>query len=373
MVFSIMYSESISLRDPRILNLVISITGLIIIILLASYLIYTGFTTEYIHIYPLDRDQTIVLPFKLENIIAIYDLRSNQYEASSIIILNGITTSISLARSDTSYAIIFSRGIDLYLIIISVLSILTYITCYIKFSRLHLSKIVIVYNLLFLIIILVILGSSLLYINFNEAPSTLITQDTIEKPIRFKLTRPIELNVTLSLDERPYNGTVLVYNVDRVKDRTLVHIESDKTILVIAISYIVSDKLKLVPIENITKEYTGYIHLPDNVEEGNLLLIYDPTGYNATVTYMKIGFIELERPSPYSLLTPSLGLLAIILLISLFPKIYSRKILTRSFPQGSSQDKHISEEAIDQSSSETSLHDDRELHIPSQHPARRDE
>ena len=368
-----MCSESISLRDPRILNLIMMIIGIVVIIFFSGYLIYMGCTTEYIHLYPLDKSQTIVLPFKLENIVAIYDLKSNQYEASSIIVLNGITTSISLARSYTSYAMIYSRGVDIYLIIISILSIITYITGYIKFSKLRLGMMRIVYNILFLVIILIVLGSSLLYINFNETPSTLVTQDTIEEPIRFKLSKPIKLNVTLNLGGRQYNGTVLVYNIDRVKDRTLIHIESDKIVLVVAVSYIVSGDLKLRSLANITREYTGYVHLPNNVEEGNLLLIYDPTGYDATVTYMKLGFIELQRPDPYLLLTPALGLLAIIIIISVFPRMYTRKIKSRSSLRESSQDKHSSEEARDQSSEEVLQHADKESRTPNQPPSRQDE
>ncbi len=368
-----MCSDSISLRDPRVLNLVIVIVGIVVIIFLSGYLIYTDYKAEYIHLYPLDKSQTIVLPFKLENIVAIYDLKSNQYNASSIIVLNGITTSISLTRSDTSYAMIYSRGIDIYLVIISILSIITYINGYIKFSRLRLGMMRIVYNILFLAIILIVFSSLLLYINFNETPSTLITGDTIGEPIRFKLSNPIKLNVTLSLGGRPYNGTVLLYNIDRVKDRTLVHIESDKTVLVVALSYVVSGNLRLKSLANITREYTGYIHLPNNVEEGNLLLVYDPTGYNATVTYMKIGFIELQRPDPYIMLTPALGLLAIIIIISIFPRMYTKKIKSRSSLQESSQDKHISEEARDQSSEEVLQHADKESHTPNQPPSKPDE
>ncbi len=361
-----MCSESISLRDPRILNLIIMVVGVLVIAFFSGYLIYIGYTTEYIHLYPLDKSQTIVLPFKLENIVAIYDLKSNQYEASSILILNGLTSSISLVGSNTSYAMIYSRGIDIYLMVISILSIITYITGYIKFSKLRLGMMRVVYSILFLVIILTVLGSSLLYISFNKTPSTLVTQDTIEKPIKFKLSKPIKLNVTLNLGGRPYNGTVLLYNIDRVKDRTLIHIESDKTIFVVAVSYIISGDLKLKPLDNITREYTGYVYLPDNIKEGNLLLIYDATGYNATITYMKIGFIEVHRPDPYLLLTPALGLLVIIIIISIFPKIYTRKNKSKSSLQESSQDIHISEEARDQSFEEVLQHDDKELHIPNQ-------
>ena len=368
-----MCSEYISLRDPRVLNLVIMIVGIVVIAFFSGYIIYLGYTTEYIHLYPLDRSRTIVLPFKLETIVAIYDLKSNQYEASSILIMNGISPSISLTRSDTSYAMVYSRGVDIYLIIISALSIATYVMGYLKFSKLRLGNLRLIYNVLFLVIVLTVLGSSLLYIGYNETPSTLVTQDTIEKPIRLRLSNPIKLNVTLNLGGRSYNGTVLVYNVDRVRDKTLIYVESDKTILVVAISYTINGDFKLKSLKNLTKEYTGYIHLPEEVEEGNILLIYDATGYNATIEYMKIGFIELKRPDPYLLLTPALGLLAIIVIISIFPKIYTQKIKSKSSPQESFQDKHISVEARDQSSEEALQHADIESHTPSQPRSKPDE
>ncbi len=333
MVLYVMGMEHISLRNPAVISLLTMVVGFIVVVLLAGYIAYLGYTTDYVNVYPLNRGRNILLPFKYETIVAIYDLKSNIYDPSSIVIVNGLTPYIGLARSNTSYAITYSSGVDVYVVIISIVSVIAYVLGCIRLHSLPPNIARIAYNIVLIVIVMLVISSSILYMNYNTILTSSITEDSIDTPLRIKLSKPTKtINTTLTIGGRVFNGTILVYNLDRVKDNSLVYLRSDRTILLIALMYRVDGEAKSEILDGFVNKYVGYIDLPDDVEEANLVLMYDTSGYNTSLTYMRISFIEIEKPAPYLVIAPGVALLVLVIIISILPSIHGRMRKTRSTP-----------------------------------------
>ncbi len=354
-----MSTQEIKVTDPRILNLLLAFAGLIILAGLAAYTIYMSWTTNYIGVYPLDRPQAIVTPMKTRTIVAIYDLKSTVKEPSQIIISDGVLTSVTLGNSSTAYAMVLSRGIDIYVLLVSIAVVLIYI--YIVKHSLPLVNLRTrpLLNIMYIVILLIVLVSLNIYIQYNTLNST-ATNDSIFSPVQVKLENPVKLPVG--------NSSFLLYPITDIRSKSLVYIRSNKIYLQVGLLSYKDNRPKLDPLSTLGLEYTGYIDKPEDADKAYLVMVFlatnNTSSINATVEYMKIGFIEVEKGNIYMMSLPALILIVVLAFSSKVAEILSKK--PRSSPEEYVQDKHISEEATSRSSSEAGQHADIESHTPSQ-------
>ncbi len=305
-----MASTSVSLKDPNIVLLIVIIAGFMIIIALSAYVLWLDINTEYTWIMPLNRNAQIWGYYKWNNGIGIYDLAKSVKEPSNVVSLNGLTTSIGLASSSTSYAIILARGINIYVVAVVLLSLSIYIVLQKKLLKIKTYFVKILLSILIIVFIASMLAVTIPYIDMGHALGYSVTKDSVS------ITVPVKTLSLLSLNSSGIPGfanyTYVYILTDNVIDGSLVHAR-----------FILNDSVDIPPLmivrvvqdDNVIARYIGneatfYVSLSSSRPNGEIriYILTDKQLNNSLIEYARLSFVPMGlEPPVYLMVTPLIG------------------------------------------------------------------
>lgn len=290
--------------------LIIFVAGFMVIVALSAYVLWVDINTEYTWVVPLYENMGLWGYYKWSNGIGIYDLARSVNEPDNVISLNGLVSSIRLAPSATSYAIILARGINIYVSTVVLLTFFVYIVLQKKVMKIKAYFM----KMLLSILVIVFLASMLVvmvpYIDEGHVLGYSVTKDSVS------FTIPVRTLSLLSLNSTGVSGfanyTYVYVLTDNVIDGSLVHAR-----------FILNDSVGIPPLMvvrviqggNVVARYIGndatfYVSLPNSELSGQIriYILTDRQLNNSLLEYARLSFVPMSLEPPVHLMvTPLIG------------------------------------------------------------------
>ncbi len=322
--------------SPKVIDL-LETYGLTILIVISILLIYVSYEDSYHYIgtYLLDQDSIVLVPFRNEVVISVHDVLSGSQEH---FIVNGLQGIIYiLGEGASTYAIVGSRGFDIYVVVLSILTLVLYKYGFKKFKNKLMIKKLYPYTSLFILSI-ALLSSLTTYTLYINSPAT---EAIIKGPYNITLSEPdvVSGGLNFYLLDKDISTPVMIcmkmYNTSEAL--LLMHYRTGNN---------TSKYSKLFYFSKDNNVYCSVIREIDSSNKFDLILVLNK-GEQAYTVYTRVRIIYLKPVNIVPIITPPLLLVVTILFIT----AYSRKIgKPRSFHEESPVEKQLVEEAKDQSS-----------------------
>lgn len=265
----------------------LSITSLLIVAASTAALIYLNYLSliaDYRSVIPLNNVRRVYPPLKYETIVGVYGFSEGSLSLRNLFINKGFIHELVLDYSPESYAEVLSRGVDLAVVLASLVILISEVISIKILGRVKWRVAKFIGLTLLLIAIAVSIAS--LSSATNYSAMELYEYSCFTK------------NATLSdLPSVELSEGVSIAILGEVSEVSLVNVESSDALFGLVAVNVQTNEV--VPISNVTNSFTGYVALMSG--GAHLAVIYSNYFSNATVTYSIVSFTWIGSGLTYIL------------------------------------------------------------------------
>ncbi|MEM2854942.1 MAG: hypothetical protein QW398_04455 [Desulfurococcaceae archaeon] len=248
------------------------------------YINYLSLVTDCRSIIPLNNVRRIYLPLKYETIVGVYGFSEGGISLRNLFINRGFIHELVLDSSTESYAEVLSRGVDLAIVLVSLIILLSEGASIKILSKVKWGAVKFIGLTLLLIAIAVSIAS--------------LSNATKYSAMELYEYSYFTKNVTLSeLPSVELSEGVSISILSEVSEVNLVSVKSSDALFGLVTVNLQTNEV--IPLSNVTNSFTGYV---TSVRGGAYLALVYPNYFsNATVTYSRISFTWIGSSLTYVL------------------------------------------------------------------------
>lgn len=283
------------------------IAGLLALIAVGIFVILIDYNTVYTWIMPLNTPRGLSWYYKTSIGIGVVNQASN---ITSLTVLNGIITNIVLGEYNGGYAVIISKGLNAYVVVIVLVDLLICMVFSMKTRRLVTKGVIGILSLLLLVVLYVVPLLTLLpYIDYGRVYSNHRVIEPLQPPV---LNIPMNI---LNYTEIPNAHPALRYAyrvTDEVRELSLIHVDFhfNDTLMPIMLVRVLIDN------DIVRQEYaynTAFYTSSGLVE----IYVFSPLPLNnSVISYYKVEFEPLDQGMASLLFMIPMSLLIVVTVLS---------------------------------------------------------
>lgn len=248
------------------------------------YVNYLSLVADYRSVIPLNNVRSIYLPLKYETIVGVYGFSEGSLSLRNLLINRGFIHELILDCSTESYAEVLSRGMDLAILLVSLIILFSEGVSIKILSKVKWRTAKFIGLTLLLIAVAVSIASLSNAANYSA-------MELYEYSYFTK-------NATLSeLPSVELSEGVSIAILSEVSEVNLVSVKSSDALFGLVAVNVQTNEV--TPISNVTNSFTGYVTLARG--GAHLALVYSNYFSNATVTYSRVSFTWIGSGLTYML------------------------------------------------------------------------